>query len=183
MKILFLDIDGVLNTHDFNAEAKCGPIHKAKVDLLNGVLRATDARIVLSSAWRYLSFRGEMNLMGLEWLLRSHGVIADRLVGVTREDTLLREPWTGDTPWVHTNERGQQISDWLKENRNRNTWNSGPRSQITQHAVVDDMDLGISEASHPFVHVDGVVGLTAANCVNLCELLLRSEQLCPASSV
>ena len=170
MNLIFLDIDGVLNTHDFNHAALCGPIHKDKVELLNGVLRATGAEIVLSSAWRYLTFRGEMNQIGLEWLLRSHGLIAGRLFGVTREDTLIREPWTGNTPWVHTNERGQQVTDWLRDN-----------AYGERYVVIDDMDLGISAARHPFIHVNGTLGLTAENCALACDLLLQESTSLPGS--
>ena len=66
MSILFLDIDGVLNTHENDPEVMCGQIHRDKVQLLNGVLRDTGARIVLSSAWRYSIYRNEATLMGLE---------------------------------------------------------------------------------------------------------------------
>src|ERR1700728_3493853 len=108
MKVIFLDIDGVLNNHQFDTEIMCGQIHKDKVILLNSILRRTDARIVLSSAWRYLVYRNEMNLMGLEWLLRSHGVLKDRLIGITRQDTIVNQPagWTGDvSQWLRSNER------------------------------------------------------------------------------
>lgn len=65
MKVIFLDIDGVLNSHEWDTETMCGQIHKDKVALLNGVLRVTEAKIVLSSAWRYIVYRGECNLRGL----------------------------------------------------------------------------------------------------------------------
>lgn len=50
MRLLFLDIDGVLNTHELlDPEVMCGQIHKDKVVLLNEVLRQTGAKIALSS--------------------------------------------------------------------------------------------------------------------------------------
>ena len=114
MSILFLDIDGVLNTHENDPEVMCGQIHRDKVQLLNGVLRDTGARIVLSSAWRYIIYRNEATLMGLEWLLRSHGMIAGRLIDITRKDTMaIRGQYDGRAHWPMDNERGQQISDWL----------------------------------------------------------------------
>lgn len=166
MKPLFLDIDGVLNGHEFDPAVMCGQIHPDKVARLNRVLVATDCRIVLSSAWRYLVHRGEMNLRGMEWLLRSHGVLADRLVGITRADLMIRVVYDGQpATWPHTNERGHQISDWLMGD---NRWTCQP------YAVVDDMDLGISEAGHPFVMTDGKVGLTVADADRLIELLGRA---------
>jgi hypothetical protein len=163
VKLLFLDIDGVLNVHESDPEVLCGQIHKDKVALLNRVLRETDARIVLSSAWRYLVHRGEMDLTGLEWLLRSHGVLAGRLVGITRPDTMRATMDYDGRPgtWPQVNERGQQITDYL-----RVAWPTG-------YAVVDDLDLGIREARHPFVQTDGGVGLTLGDAERLIELLGR----------
>lgn len=150
--ILFLDIDGVLNTHEFDPDVLCGQIHRDKVGLLNGILRATGAKVVLSSAWRYILYRGESNLMGLEWLLRSHGMLAGRLVGITRPDTMVRGDTYSGRPneWPQANERGRQITDWLEANGGL------PR----RYVVIDDMDLGIKEAGHPFVQTEPTVGLT-----------------------
>ncbi len=151
MKVIFLDVDGVLNAHEpFHPDVMCGAFHRDKVELLNGVLRRTDARIVLSSAWRYLVHRGEMTLQGMDWLLRSHGMLADRLIGVTRLDTMgeRKNPATGlIEPWPIEDERGQQILDWLAAN------------PVDAHVVVDDLDLGIRAAGHPFVQVEGTAGL------------------------
>lgn len=153
--ILFLDIDGVLNAHEFDAECLCGRIHREKVDRLNHVLRATGARVVLSSAWRYLVHRGEMNLKGMEWLLRSHGMLANRLAGITRLDTMVERPTYDGTPesWPLTNERGEQIREWLAINT----------AVEPPYLVIDDLDLGIRESGHPFVQTDGKVGLTEAD--------------------
>lgn len=171
MKILFLDIDGVLNAHEYVPEVGCGQIHPDKVARLNRVLAATDARIVISSAWRYLCHRNEMNLDGLGWLLRSHGVLKDRLIGVTRPDTMRSN---GHVPgyaysgvpgsWPVGDERGQQITDWLN-------MFSDEDSKVISYAVVDDLDIGIAAAGHPFVQTDGTVGLTDADANLLINLL------------
>lgn len=169
MKILFLDIDGCLNTHDVPPGVLCGQFHADKVARLNAVLRATGCRVVLSSAWRYLVLRGEMNLRGLEWLLRSHGVLADRLVGITRPDTMERAVYDGKPgTWPQHNERGRQIADWLAVSVGM------IGVPVDRHAVLDDLDLGITEHGHPFVRVDGTVGLTDADAGRLIELLGRA---------
>lgn len=166
MKVLFLDVDGVLNDHTWLPEVLCGQIHGDCVFELNRVLRATDARIVVSSAWRYLIYRGEMSLQGLEWLLRSHGVLAGRLVGITRPDTMVRGPYSGKPcEWPLTDERGQQIADWLKGRRAEDV-------PVSRYAVVDDLDPGITACGHPLVRTDGRRGLTPADADRLVELLL-----------
>lgn len=163
--LIFLDIDGVLNAHEFDPECGCGRIDRDKMGRLNRILRATGARVVLSSAWRYLVHRGEMNLMGLEWLLRSHGMISGRLAGITRVDYLApRPPYDGrPESWVHTNERGDQVRCWL----------DSAGATAPPYVVIDDLDLGISAAGHPFVQTDGMVGLTEADADRAIEMLAR----------
>jgi hypothetical protein len=39
---------------------------------------------------------------------------------------------------------------------------------------VDDLDLGISAAGHPFVHTDGKIGITDENADELIRLLVSS---------
>ena len=54
MKILFLDVDGVLN-YD-KCKARCGSfrgIESEKVALLKQIIDATGALIVLTSSWRH----------------------------------------------------------------------------------------------------------------------------------
>lgn len=50
MKVIFLDVDGVLN----NSETK-DTIDLNKVKLLSSIVKQTDAKIVLSSSWKILN--------------------------------------------------------------------------------------------------------------------------------
>lgn len=160
-KIVFLDIDGVLNDHGFNPEVLCGRIDVDKVSRFNRVIRTTGAKFVLSSAWRYIVYRGEANLSGMEWLLRSHGVLAGYLRGVTWPDSIRKGTYNGQPAnWPAENERGSQITEWLTSN----PWYNG-------HLVIDDLDLGISFAGHPFVQTDSTVGLTDEDADRAIELL------------
>lgn len=52
MKLIFLDIDGVLNDHSRSSSGYC-TIDSDKVELFNQILDAhPNARVVISSAWR-----------------------------------------------------------------------------------------------------------------------------------
>lgn len=55
MKIIFVDVDGVLNEATTPARTKCGYIFvdQDKLLRLKRIVDATDAKIVLSSTWRY----------------------------------------------------------------------------------------------------------------------------------
>lgn len=167
MKVLFLDIDGVLNTHEFDPDVLCGQIHRDKVQLLNHVLRATGAKVVLSSAWWYIVHRGEATLQGLDWLLRSHGMLANRLIGITRPDTMRVVTSFDGRPesWPVSNERGQQISDWLGAAIGM------IGVAVSTYAVVDDLDLGITEAGHPLILTDGSRGLMDVDAAMLITVL------------
>lgn len=164
MSLLFLDIDGVLNAHEpFDPVVGCGRIYHDKAERLNRVLAVTGAELVLSSAWRYQILNGWSTLEGFGWLLRTHGVLGGRLIGHTAADTMHDGYWDGvPGNWPVHNERGRQIADWFESNQEH----LGRR-----YVVVDDLDLGISEAGHPFVQTDGKVGLTDADADRLIALL------------
>lgn len=73
MKILFLDIDGVLNNHEKLESGYCG-ISQPQAHHLNLILDTfPDLKLVISSAWRYMTFRGDMTLRGFEMLLQICG--------------------------------------------------------------------------------------------------------------
>jgi hypothetical protein len=109
MKIIFLDIDGVLNRfggEDFVPEC---------VAALERVLAATGAVLVISSTWRYFIHNGHFSLLGFGKLLRSHGLKRAQVIGVTRWDQ-------GEEP------RWAQIADWLRE----------PPEPIERYCIIDD---------------------------------------------
>jgi hypothetical protein len=168
MRLIFLDIDGVLNTHEpLCPEVMCGRLHQDKVIRLNHILRTTGASIVLSSAWRYLVHRGEMNIAGMDWLLRSHGVMSGRLLGITRTDSMREDlNFKGCEPWPVHHERGQQISDWLNT---EDPW----ITEAASYVVIDDLDLGISLCGHPFVQTNGSLGLTEKDAERAIKKLME----------
>jgi hypothetical protein len=159
--LIFLDIDGVLNGHNFDDHPGVfsNPIDRECVEALNRLIVAVDPEIVLSSAWRYMIHGGAMTLVGFEYLLRTHGAMAQgRLVGYTARDEEIQM-------------RGEQIASWLRQH--------GPRPYV----VLDDggcvpgtdqwSDLGLSV--HPVVWTRGNVGLTDFEVAKAIEVLKRQE--------
>jgi len=151
--VIFLDIDGVLNGHEFNHQALSNVIERRCVHRLNRILDDTDARIVLTSAWRYMIHGGSMTLQGFEYLLRSHGVIAGRLIGATCLD---------ETQW---NTRGRQIASF----RNRYI------SPLAPCVAIDDGDdedtYGLKTCGVPWIRTDGDVGLTMSDAFRVIDAL------------
>lgn len=162
MKVLFLDIDGVLNGHEFDDEAKSCNIRRECVKRLNRVVEATQCKIVISSAWRYMVHGGAMTLTGFAYMLRTHGLLGiTNIIGVTAKD---REPVDPEAL-----ERGEQIRRFVRH------WNSEGKAAITHFVAVDDEDIGHTAAMVPLVLTDGGKGLTDDDSEKLIALLLAGE--------
>lgn len=149
--ILFLDIDGVLNGHQFSPDAQSNVICPACVMVFNRVLRAVEFDIVISSAWRYMIHGGALSLKGFEYMLRTHGVgpIEGRVVGCTVPDEIVPS-------------RGGQIAEWMRRNR---------AGLMVQYAVLDDLRLDIEDSGHPLVLTEGRRGIRHDEAVRVAELL------------
>lgn len=98
-KVIFLDIDGVLNSHTT-------PVKNGKVWLLDPILVARlnrvftsvpDAEIVLSSSWRYAEKKG---VIDINRLLKEVGYTGPKIVHMTPDGE---------------EERGHEIQAWLDE--------------------------------------------------------------------
>ncbi len=105
MKVIFLDIDGVLVNHKSLARAKkenatgktrlwSSMIDPYAMGLLNRIVEETGALVVVSSVWRYGRGRTE-----LQEILNDAG-FEGRVLGVT--------------PRMPEHERGDEIAEWLK---------------------------------------------------------------------
>lgn len=149
MKILFLDIDGVLNDGTRNAAAESSTFDRAAVARLNQVIEATACKLVLSSSWRYVIIDGSMTVGGFEFLMRTHGLAKGTLLGHTCEDEVAPG-------------RAAQIRRWLLRHEPCETW-----------AAVDDHDLGLGEDQWRQVRTNWSVGLTDSDAARLIEILTR----------
>ena len=86
LKILFLDIDGVLNDGISDETAGTPLIDQKKILLLNQIILATQCQLVISSEWRNWIISGDMTLDGFKMLLRSHGLsIQTKMHGITNQ--------------------------------------------------------------------------------------------------
>ena len=149
MKLIFLDIDGVLNDHQFHPEALICALLPACVAQLGRVISQTGAKIVLSSDWRYMIHESLMSLQEFEALLRAHGAPAElEIIGVTTTDEAVKG-------------RGQQIAAWLQTST----------VPIEAYVVIDDRHEEIDSEEHAFVCTDRTLGLTERDADTLIVLL------------
>lgn len=125
MKVVFLDVDGVLNSTEFFTRNKSGGsramdhLDRKAVRRLNTITNMTGAKVVVSSTWRLLRTLDE-----LKFSLSKAGFIGD-IIGMTPD--LLDAP--------KEDRRGLEILSWLKSNE---------IFGVTSFVVLDDdsFDLG-----------------------------------------
>jgi hypothetical protein len=124
MKVLFLDVDGVLNCK--TTKARCDHyigIDRAKVRLLKQIIDETNAKIVLSSTWRLGYVK---SYHGYEEMQHSKKYLEQRLneAGLSVYDVT---PDLGRSGWA----RADEIKQWI----------SNCKEQITNIAILDDEDF------------------------------------------
>ena len=117
MKILFLDIDGVLNTHESliqNIE-----FDTACLNQLERIIQTTGCKIVISSAWR---------MFGKQYIIDTINQAAGYVGNITQAiiDMTPDRACNGDL-------RGDEIQAWLNQNTDL----------VSQFVIVDDdTDMG-----------------------------------------
>jgi hypothetical protein len=136
MRILFLDIDGVLNRCDFKPSRKVGLRSWIEPDLaarLNQVLATLDAKIVLSTSWRI-----DSNLDELREELRAAGVDHTRLLDMT-PDLLADERWPEIDAWMRNHRIAPEAVVIVDD-----FYEMGP---LAGRTVMTDPERGLDEAA------------------------------------
>lgn len=155
MKIIFLDIDGVLNSLDglmeiytkIGSSRYCDDFPKEKhVKLLNKITNETDAKIVVSSTWRRLHHH-----LSLVYILFLCGVEGD-VIDVT--------------PWLGKN-RGFEIQKWLDDTD----------ENIESFVILDD-DADMEHLMDYLVQTSPECGLIEKDADKAISVLMDKEKQC-----
>lgn len=148
MRIIFLDMDGVMNSDGFFQKRQNshmdfgeGQIDDELVANLNQLVQATGAKIVISSSWRHI------------W---DHNEIADMLVS---KGFQFPESIIDQTPESEGGFRGQEIDDWLALNGERQRIDD-QQMPIESYVILDDNNDFTTEQQPRFVHTSPNHGLT-----------------------
>ena len=162
-KVLFLDIDGVLNSNfwkdSHQTEISDGAlIDEEKIKLLASLVKETDSEIILHSGWRFW-FDTELKPLCKE---------ANKLVELLEKENL---HISGVTPDLTTEEirktkkfslvKADEILLWI------NLHNS-----VTEWVVFDDLDLHNDKIKRHQVKTDQTIGLTLENVKQAEKILL-----------
>lgn len=160
--IIFLDIDGVLNSKFWNEnnqrEINNGTlIDIEKVRLLKNIVSDTKAKIILHSGWRFW-FDEELKPIRLE---------AERLIEIFTAEGLKID---GFTPDLTTEEirmtqkfslvKAKEILCWLAEHKNVNNW-----------VVIEDLDLNNKLIEEHQIKTDNSIGLSSENVKEVINFL------------
>lgn len=148
-KIIFLDIDGVLNTPaawiGYGERRYFDP---TAVALLRRLIEETGAKVVVSSVWRKGS-----DYLRMSDLLAIGGVGSGVLFYQTPAEgqkhwEVSQQAWRTDPG--HDNPRGDKIKEWIE------TYGS----DVTHYVIIDDDRDMLPEQMEHFVHVDGHAGFS-----------------------
>lgn len=155
MKVIFLDIDGVLNSDDnerslgllwknsnglFKSKDRFGYFFDERcVRWLEYIIMMTNAKIVISSSWRYL----ELEALRTMWAERE-------LPGDVIDTTSIDEA-------EDYGKRGDEIQRWIDLNAPEN------------YCIIDDWDQMLSGQN--FVKIDSEFGLTEEKTIKIILIL------------
>ena len=164
MKVIFLDIDGVLNVIPKGFDEYGGIFHENFVDNLKNIIEQTGAKLVISSSWR---------CMGVDWLKDMWGFrkYPGEIIDITpNEHDVFRYGIN-----KHENKviRGEEIKLWLMVN------------EVDNYVIIDDDTDMLPEQFYNFVktsensdHEDCIdigYGLTK-KCSELAIKILNNER-------
>lgn len=153
MKVIFLDIDGVLNNAETNSRTPSGflGISYSLVNNLAAIVCATDARIVLTSTWKkhWEADKTDIGVDGayLDKRLREYGL---RIIDKTDD---------------HLSDRGAGIKKWM-EGKLIDSW------VVLDDDIFFDYDLDI--INH-LVLTDSAIGLTDKDARLAIRILNKTE--------
>ena len=136
-RIIFLDVDGVLNGHEWLSQDGFVPkINKPQAKHLYILLWKSAAKVVLISSWRSMIHSGKMDIRGMNSLFKSHGIRNIDVIDILPPHDLALK---------HKDDRTILLNQWVNKHR--------PKSYI----VLDDLPLDVENLIRP----DPGVGLDA----------------------
>ena len=166
-KVIFLDIDGVLNTKDWHCRmTKDTPrdefgyaFDPVAVANLAHIIEETSADIVISSSWK------EMGLYVMQSMWKDRQ-LPGKVIDITPDymsDEMLLNADLNDIDLDCIDIRGYEIKGWLTLHG----------ADVNNYVIIDDMDDILPEQESYFVQTDPEVGLTKQDAMK-CIAILNS---------
>ena len=157
MKVIFLDVDGVLNSEVSREQERNNfdnwmehEVSEMHVNNLKKIVDATGAQIVLSSSWRF----DHPKATGRDFIVDPLMKVLDRKLKAVGLDII------DVTPDLRGKIRGAEIQDWLDRH-----------SEVERFVILDD-DVDMMEEQKPFfVNTTFKNGLTEEMANKAIEIL------------
>jgi len=151
-KILFLDIDGVLNSklyykNSFNANEDHSRFDPYSVLLVKKLVEEFSLKIVITSHWR-------------------NGMVNRLMHELKRNDLLEHLHSDSFTPVIRPAQRGLEIRLWLDEH-----------SEVTEYVIIDDTENILDNQITRFVKTSSFAGMIDEHYNQAREILSPAEQL------
>lgn len=167
-KVIFLDLDGVLNTEEHFAYLRNNGLDTTDyfgnlfspvaVKNLQQIIDATDAKIVISSSWRFAG----MDVLKIMWKKRQlPGNIYD-ITSLYVADDFIREHMHEecfDYSEVIFSARELEISSWLQDH-----------PEVTNYAILDDLS-SMKQYEANYVRINPETGITSENAEQAIKIL------------
>lgn len=148
MKIIFLDVDGVLNSAEYyrkvaRKKKDWDRFNPRAVKIIKRLVEEFNSKIVISSTWRY-------------------GLVKELKNELTKSELIkhLHKDWK--TPVIHPshNNRGNEIKAWL---------NIHP--EVNKYVIIDDDENILEEQKENFIKTDINEGMTEEHYYKAREIL------------
>lgn len=164
-KLIFLDIDGVLNTRDWHSRmTKDTPrdefgwvFDPVAVENLGHIIKETGAAIVISSSWKFLG----MAKLREMWKIRNlPGTLLDITPNTVSDEVLLNANLDEMELGVC---RGNEIKEWLSRHK----------GEVSNYVIIDDFDDLLPEQENHVVLTDSLIGITEWDAEKAIRILNR----------
>ena len=160
-KIIFLDLDGVLNTSHWDRNAtidQYGYVFDPNaVANLAEIIRETGAEIVVSSSWKSMGVKKLQQM----WKDRQLPGRVNDVTPNTMSDEFLLHADLDNMDILSL--RGQEIKEWLMLHG----------QDVSHYVILDDMNDILQEQEPHFVWIDSKVGITKGNAVQAIMILKK----------
>lgn len=166
-RILFLDIDGVLNTERQHNRCVCNGV--AQVDgfgyafdpeavaNLKRIVKQTGADIVISSSWKFWG----LDAMQRMWERRD---LPGKVIDVTPNNVSDEMLLSVDLEYMDIPAgKGSEIKEWM----------TTKGQQVTHYAILDDLPDMLPEQESHFVQTDPRIGMTKDNAEQVISILTK----------
>ena len=166
-KVIFLDIDGVLNTQDWHSRmTKDTPrdefgwaFDPVAVENLAHIVKETGASIVISSSWKFLGLAKLREM----WKIRNlPGTLLDITPNTVSDEVLLNANLDEMELGVC---RGNEIKEWLSRHK----------GEVSNYVIIDDFDDLLPEQDDHVVLTDTLIGITVYDAKKAISILNRNQ--------